>query len=143
MEKIIETVMDNVSININSFNGVDADVFISENDVFTVKINYYKKNGDIIIEKLDSDFDYNNDVKSFEVTFKYPSYLDAQEIISNTNEDGVNFSNLISLQNVRIVTLMKSWTLNSPIKNINTINNKFMKALRILVEEKIGMEGII
>lgn len=122
------------------------DIFIEETDTFDIKVNYYKKDDKIIVENIDPEFENNKDVKSFTVTLKYPSYLDMQSIQNHSkiaSEEKLGFSDLINLQNVRILVLIRKWSLSDELDKIDKINAKFMKAIRVLVMNKIGMEGIM
>jgi hypothetical protein len=124
-----------------------SDIFVEENDTFDVKVNYYKKDNSLFVENVDTEFDITNaGLKSFTVTFKYPSYLDMQTVHSNiqiASEDQLNLSGLIKMQNTRILVLVRKWSLSDGLEKIDKIGTKFMKAIRVLVMNEIGMEGIM
>ena len=124
-----------------------SDIFVTENDTFDITVRYYNNNDELIVENIDDSFDDTFvTVKSFKVTFKYPSFSDYQAIQSSislkANQD-LTLKDLNSLQDVRIAMLFRSWTINSNITNIKDMNIKLVKAIRHLVSEKISMDGIM
>jgi len=125
----------------------NSDVFVGENDVFDVEIKYYKEGGNLIVENIDESFkkDHEN-IKSIKMVFRYPSVKDAQSIInSSDNKMGADFSltDLMKLQDVRIMILLKSWSLKETVGDISNFNTKILKAIRFKVSDAIGMDGII
>ena len=55
----------------------------------------------------------------------------------------LSINNLITLQDSRIITLFRSWTLDGKIDKIKNMNTKIMKAVRSAIIMEIGMEGIL
>lgn len=131
---------------------VMSDIFIGENDVFTVQIRYHKndvKNGDLLVEGIDEDFSLENrNLKVVDFTFKYPSYNDSQTIYRSSNVgvlgEQLQYSDLIALQDCRIIVLFKSWSANEKFgETFKDLNCKIVKALRAKMSEELGMNGIL
>ena len=126
-----------VKENIVNENNTD-DIFVKDTDVFSIDVRYYKN--------VDTEFDINNNgIKSFSATFRYPSYLDSKSIYSVANikpKPDSMIGDILALQDARIIVLFKSWTLSSGIDKIDSMNVKFIKAIRALIISSIGMEGI-
>ena len=140
--------MENDNINGNEViqSNVNDDIFVTESNTFEVSIRYYKKGKDLVVESVDDEFVENSDTKTIKITFKYPSYSDSQSIhalsdIKMSSELSIN--NLITLQDSRIITLFRSWTLDGKIDKIKNMNTKIMKAVRSAIIMEIGMEGIL
>ena len=127
---------------------IESDIFINENDSFTVTVKYYPVNKhEVMVMGLDDGFDENNkDIKSFNISFKYPSFYDSQIIFSglqNSNKDQVGMLDLLGLQNNRLLVLFKSWTLSADKAKINQLNNKIVKHILNCITKEIGMDGIL
>ena len=134
-----------VKENIVNENNTD-DIFVKDTDVFSIDVRYYKNGKDLVVENVDTEFDINNNgIKSFSATFRYPSYLDSKSIYSVANikpKPDSMIGDILALQDARIIVLFKSWTLSSGIDKIDSMNVKFIKAIRALIISSIGMEGI-
>jgi len=120
-------------------------LFINEDTTFTAEVEYYIENGVLFVKDVDNNFDVTKACKKLIATFKYPSFYDAQNIFSIIGSDVLNTSNvmeLIKIQDVRMTTLLRSWNVDKPISEFQTISTKISKALRAKVNEVLGMEGI-
>lgn len=125
----------------------NSDIFIKDDDTFNIRIRYYKQDKNIIVENIDSEFDENfKNIKSFDITFKYPSYQDMLAIYNNVtlqNKEDFSIKDLLALQDARIIILFKSWTLPEKQDSIYKMNIKILKAIRTAIYNNIGMEGIL
>ena len=122
------------------------DIFISEKDTFSITVKYYKKDKDLIVQGVDDEFDISTPCKSFDVTFKYPSYSDSQSISAIAGvkmKNDLSITDLMALQDARIITIFRSWTISGGIDKIKEMNTKIVKAIRNILIEQIGMEGIL
>jgi hypothetical protein len=67
------------------------DIFVSEKDTFKVTVQYYKAGKEVVVESVDESFDNKREgIKSFEITFKYPSQRDQEIIMSSTFSKSLN-----------------------------------------------------
>jgi hypothetical protein len=127
-----------------------SDIFVTENDTFDVTIKYYKKDGKVYVENVDENFDNNEIVSSFIITFKYPDQGDSSKIINfsykaNVDLEKIDYKDLFNLEFSRLVCLIRKWNVGKELNNklILSMNPKIIKAITISLREKIGMDGII
>ena len=130
----------------NEKDSSNDDIFITEKDRFTIKISYYIDKKNPIIEGFSDDYAPNGkEIKSFEMYFKYPSQKDAEYIMAtkpiNSIEDA-QVIDFIELENVRLVTLMRGWSLERPMTDLAQIHPAIVKALRAKVSEEIAGNGL-
>lgn len=123
------------------------DVFVGEQDDFTIVVRYYKKDKDVFIE--DIDVDYNKDsenIKELNIVFRYPKYGDYSVIQSKINfgEKGILLVNdIMALQYERMFILFKSWNLSHGVEKLKDMNIKITKCILDKIHAKINMEGIL
>jgi len=121
-------------------------IFITEDDTFTIDVTYYLDDNSPIVKEFDEDFDSKDkEVHSFEMTFKHPSQKDAEYIMATRPIDSVEDAKIvdfIELENVRIVTLMRGWSMSRPLTDLASIHPEIVKAIRFKVSEKIGSTGL-
>jgi hypothetical protein len=122
------------------------DIFVSENNVFIIKVNFYKDGNKMFVEGIDDDFDNTKNVKSINITFKYPSYADVQMIYTLSNvrvKEKIEVMELMILQDARIAVLFRSWDSSRSKDSLNDLDTKILKSVRNLIIREIGMEGIL
>lgn len=123
------------------------DIFITESDTFEIDVEYYL---DDLREPVIKDFDeeYEGTDKkthSFNMTFKYPSQKDTEYIMNSRpiqSIEDAQFADFIELENVRLMTLVRSWTMERPLTDMAQLHPKIVKALRAKVSEKIAGNGL-
>ena len=126
------------------------DIFITENDKFTISLEYYNNGENIVVEGND-DFDKTKMAKKINVTFKKPSQGDITAIsnspIRNSvkNIENLSINDFLLLEIARFLCLIRSWSLPKKISQdtIMSINPKIIKGILAKVREIIGTEGII
>ena len=126
------------------------DIFITEDDTFTIEISYYNDPiKGLIVETVEDSFDATNkDVKSFNMTFKYPSQGDYETIMARSKYQSIEKMNLTEvtlLETTRVVVLMKKWSLDRKltVAEMTSIDPKIVKAINNKVREKIGVSALI
>ena len=126
------------------------DAFVSENDVFTITINYYNDpDKGLIVETVDDEFDEKKEgIKSFTMTFKYPSQGDYETIMARTNYksmENMSLTEMIILETTRAIVLMKKWSLKRKLTvgEITAADPKIIKEIINKVRIKIGTKGLI
>jgi hypothetical protein len=122
------------------------DIFITEKDRFTLTIEYYLENKDPIIEGFNDSYSKEGkEVHSFDMYFKYPSQRDTEYIMSvkpiQSIEDA-EVLDFIELENVRIMKLMRGWSMSRPLEDLAEIHPNIVKALRRKMSETIGGNGL-
>lgn len=123
------------------------DIFITENDTFTLEVQYYKANGDIKVKKVDDDFDEKaENIKTISFTCKYPSQGDYQTMVNSGVYKSINENisglDMIQLEMIRLSLLLRTWTIKKPIEEMINMDPKIVKAMLLLVNERIGLKGI-
>ena len=128
----------------------NRDIFITEDDTFTVDINYYHDPvKGLIIETIEDSFDATNkNIKTFNMTFKYPSQGDYETIMARSKYQSIEKMNLTEvtlLETTRTIVLMKKWSLNRKltVAEMSSLDPKIIKAINNKVREKIGVSGLI
>lgn len=125
----------------------DSDVFITEKDTFDVKVLYYKVGDDLFVESVDDEFDKNyTNIKSIDITFKYPSQGDYESIIAQNSyktPDKMTLIDVMQMELTRIVVLIRKWSLNAEFSRMVELDVKIVKAITNKVREKIGVRGIL
>ncbi len=124
----------------------NSDIFITEEDVFDVTIQWYKKDNVLYVDKSETQFDSKADnIKSFTVTFKYPSQGDYESVLrnaKNTTSD-LRMNELTLMELSRVFVLIRKWSLPYAImEKINELDPSITKAILFSVREVIGMKGI-
>lgn len=124
----------------------NSDIFITEKDRFDIPIEYYMVGNDPSIKGFDDDYDDKHEkIKKFTITFKHPSQKDADAIVlTNPIEDieKTTYNEFLQLENLRILVLIRTWTLKKDITEIAYLHPKMIKAIRLKVTEEIGGNGI-
>jgi hypothetical protein len=126
------------------------DIFITENNKFTISLEYYNNGEDIIVEGND-DFDKTRTAKKINVTFKKPSQGDITAISNSSirnsvkNIETLSINDFLLLEIARFLCLIRSWSIPKKISQdtIMSINPKIIKGILAKVREIIGTEGII
>ena len=138
------------------------DLIITEDNRFSVDVRYFKRDGEIFVEGVDEEFpDKSNelelgdeelkakipkkDVKTITVWFKYPNFSDARTITNMSNTDfstTMTIADLIRLEQIRLVVLVRAWSLKTDIAQFDNLNVKIVKGLINQVRNKIGLDGI-
>ena len=128
----------------------NRDIFITEDDTFTVDVNYYHDPvKGLIIETIEDSFDATNkNIKTFNMTFKYPSQGDYETIMARSKYQSIEKMNLTEvtlLETTRTIVLMKKWSLNRKltVAEMSSLDPKIIKAINNKVREKIGVSGLI
>ncbi len=126
------------------------DIFITENNKFTISLEYYNNGEDIIVEGND-DFDKTRTAKKIDITFKKPSQGDITAISNSSirnsvkNIETLSINDFLLLEIARFLCLIRSWSIPKKISQdtIMSINPKIIKGILAKVREIIGTEGII
>jgi len=132
---------------------VFADIFITENDTFEIKLPYYRKGEALLVEAVDEEYAASmGDITPTEisVTLKYPSQGDATTIINFATLSGVKKPEEVSLLDftklelARFTCLIRKWSLGKEItqENVMALHPKIIKGMLIKIREKILFEGI-
>lgn len=135
----------------NSSNSASSP-FISDDDMFDVKVEYYKENKKIFVKGTSDDFDdkKSSTVISFKV--KYPSQADCEMISARTDnkvnlvqEGEVDIRSFYKMELNRFLILVRSWSelreLNN--KNVMDLHPDIIRAVITNIREEIGTTGII
>ena len=125
--------------------------FISNDDTFDVKVEYYKEGKDFIVEGVDNTF--NKEIKNRQAitfTFKRPNQGDVALIMAEGNsmthgKENDDVRSYLLLEFARILVLIRGWSLAEELNNVNmlSLSPKIVKSLISKVREEIGAEGII
>lgn len=124
----------------------NEEIFVSEKDLFDCEIKYYKENGVFVVEGVDDNFVLNKADKTLSFSCKYPSITDLTTImnaISGKDVSHFKTSDYVLLELARLSLLLRKWSLKQDINRIHDINPKFVKAMIVKVQEKIGMQGLV
>ena len=126
------------------------DIFITEDDTFDVSLKYTKKDGKLLVEGVDEDFDDKKDYKTIEVTLKYPDQSDCYNISNvspkmNSEMEGIDVRDFVKMEISRFVILARKWTSQKELNSstIMQLDPKIVKGLLNKVRETIRMDGII
>jgi len=123
------------------------DIFITEADRFVITVSYYMNKKNLIVESVDSEYqEFGNEIKSFTVTLKYPSQRDADAISSARNVtdlENMTYVDMIQLENLRLVTLIREWSLDKPLAEIVNLNPKIIKGIKNKISEEIGSLALL
>jgi hypothetical protein len=124
------------------------DIFIDEKEQFLVTVKYYNdEKNELFVERVDDNFDKEKkDIKSFDVSFKYPSHGDYEAILNSPvykSVENLRMPEIIQLELLRMGILLRSWTLNKRINQIVQLKPKIVKGIMLGVREKISMDGIL
>ena len=122
------------------------DIFITENDKFSINIVYYLDGKTPIIEGVSNEYiPDGKKLHSFEMKFKYPSQRDAEYIMAARpikSVEDASVMDFIEIENSRIVRLMRGWSMSRPMSDIASVHPDIIKAIRYKVSEVIGGTGI-
>lgn len=126
------------------------DMFVTEKDIFDVSVAYYKENGKLFAEIVDSDFDMDKKTNSAILTFKYPSQGDTTVIANHVFSKGIKTGENLDilefnrLELARMACLLRKWNVDKPITNENVMNlhPKIVKAILAKIRDVISTEGI-
>ena len=122
-------------------------LFITEDDTFDINIKWYKNNDVLFTDESDEGFDDNHDpINEFTVTFKYPSQGDYELIINSVvykSPDEMSIADVLQMELVRLVTLVRGWSLDDDLKRMIELDPFMVKAILKKIRDKIGMKGIL
>jgi hypothetical protein len=122
------------------------DIFITEEDRFTIPIKYYLEDREPVIEGFsDAYLPNEKEIHSFDVYFKYPSQKDVEYIMSVKpiqNIESAEILDFIELENVRLITLLRGWSMERSLEDLAQIHPTIVKALRAKISEKIAGNGL-
>lgn len=132
----------------SNINYDNSDIFITEDDTFEVVIRYHRdQNNSLVVETVNNDFNETTEgLKTFSVTFKYPSQGDYENIINagqNRSVEQLRYADIVQMENFRIALLIRSWTLPHEIARIAELDPDIVKAIVNRVREKIALKGIL
>jgi hypothetical protein len=125
--------------------GKNDDIFITESDRFDILMKYYIEENEPIISGFDDDYDDAKEAQEFTITFKRPSQRDVELIMATKAIEDFNEATLvdfIEVENIRMMTLIRSWSLDRPLEDLSNIHPKIVKAIRTKISEQIGGNGI-
>jgi len=131
---------------------VDTSVFVTEDNVFDVIVEYYKINNKIYVKGVHDDFDASQVSSKLNVALKYPSYGDGEFILSQAkllydsfSSDNLGVRDLLTLEFSRLIVLIRKWSLSDAVtkENIAKINPSIIKGLTNGIRNVIGMDGIL
>ena len=144
-----------------------SSIFVTESDTFDISIKWYIREGQILVEDADDDFDSNylgniidkenggkirydetfNGINEIIVTFKYPSQGDYELIMNSTiykSPEEIKVSDILQMELARVMTLIRKWNLEEDISlTLNQVDPSIMKAMISKVRDHIGMKGIL
>jgi hypothetical protein len=122
------------------------DIFITENDKFTLSVKYYLEGKEPIVKGFSDNYnDRNKEVHAFDVYFKYPSQKDAEYIMSVKpiqSMEEAKVLDFIELENVRLMVLFRGWSMNRPKEDLANIHPTIIKALRAKMSDEIAGNGL-
>jgi len=124
----------------------NEDIFITEDDTFDVKVRWYKIEEKLFVEDGDTEFDEAQDVNEFAVTFKLPSQGDYEVIINSSvyrSPDEMKISDIVQLELARMVTLVRSWSLEQDISRMVQLDPDIIKAILKGIRDEVGMKAIL
>ena len=125
------------------------DIFITEDNKFTISLEYYNNSGNIVVEGND-DFDKTRKSKKIEIVFKRHSQGDVTAISNNPIRSSVkdiehlSVNDFLLLEISRFMCLIRSWNLPKKLSSetIMAIDPKIIKGVLAKVRDVIGTEGI-
>ena len=128
----------------------DSAIFVDDTDMFDVTVRYDECEKEILVEGIDDDFKNSDAVKSLTITLKTPSQGDCESISKAASNVGAVKSELdgraiLSLEFFRLLILARKWSSKRTLSNENImkLKPKIVRAIILLVREKIGLDGII
>lgn len=133
-------------IDVNKEVDDSSDIFITEKDRFEVKIKYYMEGKNPIIKNYDDDYEDDKQSVEFSIFFKYPSQEDTEKIMSVkniSNLESATYAEFIQIENIRLMTLIREWTLKRPFSDLSSIHPKIIKAIRAFISQEIAGNGIL
>ena len=153
--------LDMAASNVGSVNIVgdgairDNSPFVSEDDVFEVKVRYYKNGRRVFVEEVDEDFkEFDPNIQTISIVIKYPSQGDTIDINaqskryateSSTNNQINAVSDYLQMEVVRFLHLARKWDIEKDLNNGNvlSLNPKIVKGILAKIRNEIGTDGII
>jgi hypothetical protein len=123
----------------------NSDIFVTEDNTFDVEIKYYVTDSLPHIEGFSDEFDDEIETKDFTVTFKFPSQRDSEIIMATKsieNAETATYLDFIEIENVRMMTLIRGWSLDRPLKDLSTVHPDIIKAIKAKISEKILGSGL-
>lgn len=126
-----------------------SSVFVTEDDIFDVTLQYYKENGKMYVSGVDDDFDSSKSKDTFVATFKYPSQGDSEIIMnmskSTSNGSEVTVPDFMKMEVARMMVLIRKWSVGAEVttEKIYQLNPKIVKGVVHYVRQKLGTDGII
>jgi hypothetical protein len=124
--------------------------FIDDNDTFDIVIKYYKDGKKFFVENITDDFDIAKSCNSIVITVRYPSMADCSSINSRVhilfpNRENWDVRELVQLELVRLMVLIKKWDLKEELSNdsLLKLSPDIIKSIHAQIQKEIGMTGII
>ena len=122
------------------------DIFITEKDRFTIPVKYYLEDKEPMVEGFSDEYNHKDQkLHSFEVYFKYPSQKDFEYIMSVKPIQRIQDAEVldfIELENVRLVTLLRGWSMDRSLEDLAQIHPTIVKSLRAKISEEIAGNGL-
>ena len=126
------------------------DIFVSEDDLFDVTVEYYKDEQNVMhVKSYSDDFDVTRKTKKLVVSLKYPSLGDFDLIRAKvrlkTKSEEYTFQDIISMEIIRFLILVRKWSTGKPLneESIYSLNPVIIKGILLGITEVINMDGII
>lgn len=127
---------------------VKDSVFIEENDVFEVKVEYYKEKNKLFVKDISENFDTTRKTSVFSMTFRIPTLGDYEFLSSVVTRLQIDLGNLSvadvnKLEFARMMRLAKVWSSKNTLDmdNIAKMDAKVAKGIVVGIRSEIGMEG--
>jgi hypothetical protein len=127
--------------------------FVTEEDLFDVKVDYYREGKKMVVQGVDDDYDKKKAVASVEFKVKYPSQGDCDIIaeqgrvqLENSGvPDQINIREFMKLEFVRFLCLVREWNLDKEINNTNimSLHPSIIRAALLRIREELATEGIV
>lgn len=130
---------------------LENSIFISEKDVFTIKICFYFYKEALIVEGVSDNFnesfakDNSCNIESFDVTLKYPSCGDQSLIIRNVeslDSEKISVYDIKLLELSRLSVLIRDWTLKRDFTEIYNLDVNIVDAILLKIRDVIALKGI-
>ncbi len=128
--------------------GAKDSPFVTDEDTFDVKINYYKDNKKIVVEGTDG-FDDKKEKSSIVFTIRYPSQADCELIMQRADSISrpgkeLDVSTLLKMEAIRFMILVKAWNIDKELNNDNImdLHPDIVRRTLIKIREEITTNGI-
>tara|TARA_R110000824_G_scaffold148242_3_gene317904 strand:+ start:78163 stop:78684 length:522 start_codon:yes stop_codon:yes gene_type:complete len=127
----------------------NSDIFVTEDDTFSVKVEFYKDGPECVVKGIHEKYDPTDkdvDVRSIDIDLKYPSQGDVSLIMDSSSYrslENMEISDVMKLESIRLSLLLRTWSLDQDTSRLGELAPEIVQGILNEVRNEIGMKGII